>query len=85
MAAAIYVFPDMPPGIYTISVEVTGFKLDTRKDVALLVNTSQRIDVQLQPGSVTETVEVTAARRCCKRIAPIPAGPRLDRGANRCR
>jgi len=35
-----YVFPDMPPGIYTISVEVTGFKLDTRKDVALLVNTA---------------------------------------------
>src|ERR1035441_10792126 len=40
-----YVFPDMPPGTYTISVEVTGFKLDTRKDVALLVNTSQRVEI----------------------------------------
>ena len=25
-----YVFPDMPPGTYTITVEVTGFKLDSR-------------------------------------------------------
>jgi len=55
-----YVFPDMPPGTYTITVELAGFKKDTRKDVALLVNTSQRVDVQLSPGNVTETVEVTA-------------------------
>jgi hypothetical protein len=46
-----YVFPDMPPGTYTITVELPGFKQDTRKDVALSVNTSQRVDVQLQPGN----------------------------------
>src|SRR5674476_1408199 len=56
-----YTFPDMPPGQYTVTVEVSGFKKETRKDAALTVNTTTRIDVQLTPGNVTETVEVTGA------------------------
>ena len=53
--------PDLPPGIYEISVEAKGFKKEVRKDVNLLVDTTTRVDVQLQPGSVTDTVEVTGA------------------------
>src|SRR5450759_961667 len=56
-----YTFPDMPPGQYSVTVEVSGFKKETRKDIALTVNSSTRIDVQLTPGNVTETVEVTGA------------------------
>jgi len=70
-----YVFPDMPPGTYTITVELAGFKKDTHKDVPLLVNTSQRVDVQLAPGNVTESVEVTAA-------APMLQTDRSDTGRN---
>ena len=56
-----YVFPDLPPGHYAVSVEQTGFKKQTRQNVTVDVNTSTRVDVQLQPGDITETIEVTAA------------------------
>src|SRR5271157_4808782 len=52
--------PDLPPGVYEVDVEAAGFKKELRKDIALLVNTSTRVDIQLQPGSVTETIEVGA-------------------------
>ena len=54
-------FPDLPPGTYVVSAEMTGFKKETRRNVDLMVNTSTRIDVQLQPGSVSESIEVTGA------------------------
>ncbi|HUB79407.1 MAG TPA: carboxypeptidase regulatory-like domain-containing protein [Bryobacteraceae bacterium] len=56
-----FVFPDLPPGKYSVAVEMTGFKKEQRNGISLLVNTTQRVDVQLQPGNVTETVEVTGA------------------------
>src|ERR1035441_5934371 len=69
-----YTFPDMPPGQYAIAVESSGFKKETRKDIALAVNSSTRIDVQLTPGNVTETVEVTGA-------PPLLQTDRADTGA----
>src|SRR3954451_11696198 len=56
-----YTFPDLAPGQYAIAVELQGFKKENRKDIALIVNSSTRIDIQLTPGSVTETIEVTGA------------------------
>src|SRR5271166_5259480 len=56
-----YTFPDLPPGDYSVRVEIAGFKAETRTNVALLVNTSTRVDVQLQPGNVSESVIVSAA------------------------
>ena len=56
-----YVFPDLPPGTYSVAVEMTGFKKQEQQNIGLLVDTTQRVDVQLQPGNVTETIEVTGA------------------------
>ena len=56
-----WIVPNLPPGIYAASVEATGFKKETRRDVTLVVDTTTRVDVQLTPGSLTETVEVTGA------------------------
>jgi hypothetical protein len=56
-----YTFPDMPPGAYEVTVEAPGFKKEQRKDITVLVDTNTRVDVQLQPGSVNETIEVTGA------------------------
>ena len=69
-----YTFPDMAPGQYMVTVESSGFKKESRKDITLSVNTSTRIDVQLTPGNMTETVEVTGA-------PPLLQTDRADTGA----
>src|ERR1700676_1965179 len=48
-----YIFPDLPPGQYSVTAESPGFKKEIRRDIALLVNTSTRVDLQLQPGNVS--------------------------------
>jgi len=56
-----FIFPNLPPGMYTVAIEATGFKKETRQGVELRVDSTVRVDAQLQPGSLTETVEVHAA------------------------
>jgi len=55
-----YVFPDLPPGTYTVTAEQSGFKRASRAGVELIVNSSERIDLVLQPGDVSQTVTVEA-------------------------
>lgn len=70
-ASGNYVFPDMPPGTYSVVAEATGFKKETRADLRLDVNSTVRADLTMQPGAVTEVVEVTGA-------APILQTDRAD-------
>ena len=53
-----YVLPLLPAGIYSVTGESTGFKTAIHTDVGLTVDQIQRLDMQLAPGNVTETVEV---------------------------
>lgn len=46
-------------GVYSVSVDVPGFKKETRSNIVLRVQDRLRIDFRLQPGDVTETVVVT--------------------------
>ena len=55
-----YVFPDLPPGTYKVVAELTGFKRESRAGIDLIVNSTERIDLVLQPGNVQETVTVEA-------------------------
>lgn len=54
-----YEFTFLPPGTYTVSVSSQGFETGITKDVRVPVNTTARIDIALQPGSVTQSVTVT--------------------------
>lgn len=56
-----YTFPELTPGSYNVTVSGQGFKKETRTAVDVAVNTTTRVDVALQPGSITETVTVTGA------------------------
>ena len=56
-----YIFPNMPPGNYNVVVEMTGFRRESRANVDVLVNTNPRLDITLQAGAVSESIEVTAA------------------------
>ena len=53
--------PNLAPGTYTVTVTAEGFKKDTRSNIVLDTNTTQRIDVSLVTGSTSETVEVNTA------------------------
>ncbi len=54
-----YVAGDLLPGTYKVRVEVKGFKTFDRQNILLEVGKDVRIDVVLQPGSVSETVTIT--------------------------
>ena len=54
-----FTFPDLTPGTFAVSAEVKGFKKETRENVDVVVNTTTRVDLTLQPGSVSESVIVT--------------------------
>ena len=56
-----FVFPQLPPGTYTITVEMAGFKKIEKSDVVLPVASKVNVgDIVLEVGSVTETVTVQA-------------------------
>jgi hypothetical protein len=53
--------PNLPPGVYTVTVTAPGFEKDTRENITLDTNTTQRVDVALVTGSTSETIIVTSA------------------------
>jgi hypothetical protein len=58
--AGNYQVPFLAPGEYTVSVEHTGFKKVERKDVRVLTNQPETVDVELALGSISEIMTVTA-------------------------
>ena len=54
-----YTVPFLKPGLYRVTAESDGFAAQTIDNVRLAVDQRVRIDAQLQPGTVTETIEVT--------------------------
>ena len=53
--------PDLPPGIYTVTVTATGFKKVIRQNITLDTNTTARVDAALATGDVSDTVTVSSA------------------------
>src|SRR5690348_6383538 len=46
-----YSFTNLPPGMYSVSVEATGFKKETQRNVNVQVDTNTRADLTLSPGA----------------------------------
>jgi hypothetical protein len=59
-AGGEYTFVNLNPGPYTIEVDKPGFKHVKRTDVTVQVQIGTRIDVALEVGAQSQTVEVTA-------------------------
>jgi hypothetical protein len=53
-----YLAPALNVGTYTVEVSAPGFKAFRRTDIVLNVRDQVRVNVELQLGNVTETVEV---------------------------
>ena len=56
-----YVAPNLIPGTYMVRVMVAGFRTVERQNILVETGREIRVDVQLVPGEVTQTVEVTEA------------------------
>jgi hypothetical protein len=57
----IYVAPNLLPGTYDISIAASGFSTSVRTGVVLTVGAAQVLNVSLQLGQATQTVEVAGA------------------------
>ena len=56
-----YDFPQVKPGRYTVTAEANGFSKAVAADVRVDVNARQRVELTLQVGQVTESIQVTGA------------------------
>ncbi len=56
-----FVILAVEPGKYTVKVEKDGFKTAEAKDVDVRLNERANIQIKLEPGALTQTVEVTEA------------------------
>jgi hypothetical protein len=59
-AAGAYTFVNILPGNYRLEAEKSGFKLFKRDPIVVEVGSGLRIDIAMQVGAVTQTIEVTA-------------------------
>jgi hypothetical protein len=54
-----YAVPQLPPDLYTITVESAGFQTEVRKGLKLEISQETRVDFTLQVGSTKNEISVT--------------------------
>jgi hypothetical protein len=59
--AGEYNAPNLTPGTYTVRMTANGFQAFERQNILLEVGKDARIDAQLTPGQISQTIEVSAA------------------------
>ena len=57
----LYTFPAVPPGSYTLRVQAQGFQTAVRTAMQLAVQQTIEANITLNPGDVSQTVEVSTA------------------------
>jgi len=55
-----YTAPSLPPGVYSVVVDAKGFGKQTTNNITLVVAQQSRVNSTLQPGTLDQTVEVSA-------------------------
>ncbi len=60
-AAGNYIRPLLKPGVYTVEVELSGFKKAVQRNVLVTAGDRVKADLKLEVGEVTQAIEVTAA------------------------
>jgi hypothetical protein len=54
-----YQFQALPPGVYSVRVEIKGFRSTVQENVELQVATTRKLDIKLELGEVAQVIEVT--------------------------
>jgi hypothetical protein len=60
-AEGFYAIPLLEAGVYSVEVASAGFSPQKLSQLRLEVNQTARLDFELKPGSVTESIEVSAS------------------------
>src|SRR6266481_2874549 len=60
-ASGHYQFQALPPGVYSVRVEIKGFRSSVQENVELQVATTRKVDFKLELGEVNQVVEVSGA------------------------
>jgi hypothetical protein len=58
-SAGLYTAPNLLPGTYEIRATATGFTTQVQKGITLTVGAQQALDIKMQVGQLSQTVEVT--------------------------
>jgi hypothetical protein len=58
--AGVYVFPTLQPGTYRVTAEMPGFKTLVYENIKLEVSARVNLNLQLELGVQTQTIQVTA-------------------------
>jgi hypothetical protein len=58
--SGFYTFNELPPGNYSLQVTANGFQQNAISNVVVVAETPRNLDVTLQTGQATETVNVNA-------------------------
>lgn len=56
-----YRFPALPPGVYELAFELSGFQTFKRGDIRVVINQTLTVNAELQVASVAETITVLGA------------------------
>jgi carboxypeptidase family protein/TonB-dependent receptor-like protein len=56
-----YFAPFLVPGLYTVRGELSGFRAVEQRDITVSLSGRREVNLELQPGGVTETVQVTGS------------------------
>ncbi|MBK7512659.1 MAG: carboxypeptidase regulatory-like domain-containing protein [Chloracidobacterium sp.] len=59
-SSGAYSFSSVPPDTYQLSIEANGFKKLVQSKVSALVDKTSSFDAMLEPGAVSEVVNVSA-------------------------
>ena len=77
-ATGAYHFSELAPGQYSLVVTATGFKKSDLTQVAIEAESPRTLDVTLQTGGATESVEVTADQILLLQTSDASVGTTID-------
>ena len=70
-ANGTFLFPQLPPGTYALSFELSGFQTGKRQNIGLALGATLNIDMTMQLATLQESVTVRSLNTCLRTFITI--------------